>query len=76
VSYPKKAANKHAVNAGVSFPPDIKRRVQKQAAAERKTTRRYVLDLVLEKFKQADTALENQANAQASKAKSSMKKRR
>jgi len=75
MAYPKKAANKHAVNAGVSFPPDIKKRVQELAAAQRKTTSRYVLDLVLEKLQQADAYLDNQAKAQAGKAKSSMKKR-
>lgn len=76
MAYPKKAANKHAVNAGVSFPPDIKKRVQELAAAQRKTASRYVLDLVLEKLQQADAYLDNQAKAQAGKAKSSMKKRR
>jgi hypothetical protein len=76
MGYPKKDPKQHAVNAGVSFPPDIKRRVQQLAAIERKTASRYVLDLVLEKLEKADAALERETKARAAKADTSMKKRR
>jgi predicted transcriptional regulator len=76
MGHPRKDPKQHAVNAGVSFPPDIKRRVQELAAIERKTASRYVLDLVLEKFEKADAALERQTKGRAAKANESMKKRR
>ncbi len=76
VAYPKKDPSKLSVNAGVSLPADVKKRVTALAAAENKSLTRYVYELVLKQLEKADAALERQTKAHADKAKSSVKKRR
>ena len=76
VAYPKKDPSKHSVNAGVSFPADVKKRATALAEAENKSLSRYVYELVLKQLEKADAALERQTKARAEKASASMKKRR
>jgi hypothetical protein len=76
VAYPKKSPAKHAVNAGVSLPVDVKKRVTALAEAQNKSLSRYFYELVLKQLEKADAALERETKARATKAKASMKKRR
>ena len=76
VAYPKKSPAKHAVNAGVSLPVDVKKRVTALAEAENKSLSRFVYELVLKTLEKADAALERETKARATKAEASMKKRR
>jgi hypothetical protein len=76
VAYPKKDPDKHAVNAGVSLPADVKQRLTEIAAKDRKSLSRYVFELVMDHLQKADAALEKKAKAHADKAKRSVKKRR
>ena len=76
MAYPPKNPDKHAVNAGVSLPADVKRRATALAEAENKSLSRYVYELVLKQLEKADAALERETKARAAKANTSMKKRR
>ena len=76
VAYPKKNPAKHAVNAGVSLPVDVKKRVTALAQAENKSLSRYLFELVLKQLEKADAALERETKGRAAKAEESMKKRR
>jgi predicted transcriptional regulator len=76
VAYPKKDPAKQSVNAGVSLPSDVKRRVTALAEAENKSLSRYVYELILKQFEKADAALDREAKANATKVNTSVKKRR
>ena len=76
MAYPKKDPAKQSVNAGVSLPSDVKRRVTALAEAQNKSLSRYVYELVLKQLEKADAALDREAKAHATKAKESVKKRR
>jgi hypothetical protein len=76
VAYPKKNPNKHAVNAGVSLPVDVKQRVTALAEAENKSLSRFVYELLLKTLEKADAALERKSKTLATKAEASKKKRR
>jgi predicted transcriptional regulator len=76
VAYPKKDPAKQSVNAGVSLPSDVKRRVTALAEAQNKSLSRYVYELILKQFEKADAALDREAKANATKVNTSVKKRR
>ena len=76
MAYPKKDPAKQSVNAGVSLPSDVKRRVTALAEAENKSLSRYVYELILKQFEKADAALDREAKANATKVNTSVKKRR
>jgi predicted transcriptional regulator len=76
VAYPKKDPAKQSVNAGVSLPSDVKRRVTALAEAQNKSLSRYVYELVLKQLEKADAALDREAKANATKVNTSVKKRR
>ena len=76
MAYPKKDPEKIAVNAGVSLPADIKRRLTEIAAASNKSLSRYIYELTLEHLQKADAALEKKTKRHAEKVKASVKKRR
>ena len=76
MAYPKKNPAKRAVNAGVSLPVDVKKRVTALAQAENKSLSRYLFELVLKQLEKADAALERETEGRAAKADRSMKKRR
>jgi predicted transcriptional regulator len=76
VAYPKKDPAKQSVNAGVSLPSDVKRRVTALAEAQNKSLSRYVYELVLKQLEKADAALDRGAKANATKVNTSVKKRR
>ena len=76
VAYPKKDPEKQAVNAGVSLPVDVKKRVTALAEAQNKSLSRYLYELVLKQLEKADAALDRKAKTHAAKAKESVKKRR
>lgn len=76
MAYPKKDPAKQSVNAGVSLPSDVKRRVTALAEAQNKSLSRYVYELVLKQLEKADAALDRGAKANATKVNTSVKKRR
>lgn len=76
MAYPKKDPAKQSVNAGVSLPSDVKRRVTALAEAQNKSLSRYVYELVLKQLEKADAALDREAKANATKVNTSVKKRR
>jgi len=76
MAYPKKSASKHAVNAGVSLPVDVKKRITALAEAENKSLSRFVYELVLKTLEKADAALERQSKSLATKAEAIKKKHR
>jgi predicted DNA-binding protein len=76
VAYPKKDPAKQSVNAGVSLPSDVKRRVTALAEAQNKSLSRYVYELILKQLEKADAALDREAKANATKVNTSVKKRR
>ena len=76
MAYPKKDPAKQSVNAGVSLPSDVKRRVTALAEAQNKSLSRYVYELILKQFEKADAALDREAKANATKVNTSVKKRR
>ena len=76
MAYPKKDPAKQSVNAGVSLPSDVKRRVTALAEAQNNSLSRYVYELILKQFEKADAALDREAKANATKVNTSVKKRR
>ena len=76
MAYPKKDPAKQSVNAGVSLPSDVKRRVTALAEAQNKSLSRYVYELILKQLEKADAALDREAKANATKVNTSVKKRR
>ena len=76
MAYPKKDPAKQSVNAGVSLPSDVKRRVTALAESQNKSLSRYVYELVLKQLEKADAALDRETKANATKVNTSVKKRR